>query len=707
MEPQKKRKFESAIILIKKLENGQLVVVDANTTIMFLNVITLTTLSGFKAKIEHLRYKTRVVDFSGNGEYFATISADLQESRLYSTTTRAAITKITRHHGEVSCVGIDKLNKYMYSCGDDGKTFAIDLKSGKVAFTLPVHVDTVNDIAFSDNGNWLATGSYDRKVSIFNLAMMTPKHKLKTSSPVMKLEFLTANKLLSIGKNNIGTIYNIYSGKTIAILRDIHDDVTQIAKSLNGKFLFIGTVLGYILVYELETYTRLSRKYIKLDSSITSLLFDDDTNELIIGTQNAEILIYNIFYGEEKIKEMLQRKEFDAIQRFVEDNPILAFTKIYQLVINLWDTTLEKAKRALENNDKDTALSLFKHFKDIPSKNKIIQKVLVEYEEYSKFVDLTQQGKLALAYGLASKHPLYRESKIFKALEAQWKKTFIIAQKYALDPKSGEKARDILAPYRGINEKTKMIQELLAQSEVYKRFRVAMGQKEFVVAFELIKQHQFLVEFPEYETLMNYADTIYIKSQELLNMGDTHAAIKLLRILRDFPDFEEEVKEMMLNIDLRQKFFNAISEENIDLAYNIMAKYEDLVNTDEGKALQEQWNNDLNKANAYAVEGDVKGIVESISAYMKIRSKIMSIGTVFAWCYMVQLENALKQKKDRIIIERGIKNYISSFGLQDHILSFYEIFTKYYKDSKLNLELQPQGSLSMWRPSMIVNSILD
>jgi len=74
---------------------------------------------------------------------------------------------------------------------------------------------------------------------------------------------------------------------------------------------------------------------------------------------------------------------------------------------------------------------------------------------------------------------------------------------------------------------------------------------------------------------------------------------------------------------------------------------------------------------------------------------------------MIQLEQAIKRKEDKHLIENGIKNYILCFGIQDQIESFFNIFMKYYKDSKLNLELQTKGSLSMWRPSMIVKSILD
>ena len=70
-------------------------------------------------------------------------------------------------------------------------------------------------------------------------------------------------------------------------------------------------------------------------------------------------------------------------------------------------------------------------------------------------------------------------------------------------------------------------------------------------------------------------------------------------------------------------------------------------------------------------------------------------------------ENAVRAKEPQHKIEDGIKQYILNFGLEDQILSFFDFFIKRYPESKLNLELQTKGSLSMWRPSMIVNSILD
>jgi len=704
----KSKSIQKPIISIKILDDQRLVVVDSETTVRYLNKDSLEMLNGFKVNIKHLRYKESIFEFSKNGEYFTSLSSDCRESLLYSAKTKKIITKVDRHHGEASCVGIDPLNRYMFSCGDDGKSFAMDVKSGKLVFTLPVHVDTVNDIAFSENGNWVATVSYDRKVSLFNLVTMTPKAKLKAhTAPVMNVRFFHKNKIVTIDKNSTAIVWSVTSGKIIERLQGIHDDVIKMTVSADEQFLFLGTALGYVLVYDLETYALLSQKYIKITSPITAMEFDPENNYLILGTQDGFLILYDIYEGEETLKELLVQKKFEEIQASTENNPLLAYTQIYTLVVNLWETTLEKAKIALQNGDKERAILLFKNFKNIPSKNRIMQQVIRDYVDFDKFKLYIQQGKLPLAYSLANKYPVYKDSKLYKALEERWRKAFAQAQKYALQPKGEDRAKEILTPYRGISEKTKLIQELLTQGEVYKRFRVAMSQKEFKICFELIKQHPFLCEFPEYQTLINFGDTLYIKAQASIKDGDTHAALKVLRTLVDFPDFVQEVKIMMKEIDARQKFFQAVEEDDIVSAYNMMAEAEDLQDTEDGMKLQEEWNEALSMASKFAVEGDSQGLKNSLALYLNISSKYMAIGTVFGWCYMVQLENAIAKKAKQDKIENGIKNYMLNFGIQDQIENFFNYFKDVYPKSKLSLEHLTQGSLKMWRPSMIVDSILE
>ena len=83
MKPVRNKSLDEAIVLLKIIDNNTLVVVDAKTTIRLLDKNSLEMIDGFKVKINHQYYKSRVTDFSSDGNYFTTLSADRRESNSY------------------------------------------------------------------------------------------------------------------------------------------------------------------------------------------------------------------------------------------------------------------------------------------------------------------------------------------------------------------------------------------------------------------------------------------------------------------------------------------------------------------------------------------------------------------------------------------------------------------------------------------------
>jgi len=696
------------IILLKILEDKRALVVDSQATIRFLKVDSFDLLGGFKLGIKYRHYKTSVISFCDDASYFATVTSTAREAKLFNTKTKKLISKMGRNHGEVTVVAIDPLKRYMFSCGDDGKSFVVDIESGKFIFTLPHHSDTINDIAFSKDGNWVATASYDRKISLFSLSTLTPKNVLKShSDPVMHLSFFHENKLLSIDKNASAIIWNIYDGKVFGRLEGIHDSVESLFIDKEERFLFLGTTLGYIIVYDLETLELISSQYIKLNSEILSIAFDEDNSLLLLGTQKGELLSYDIFEGLDYFKALLKKRAFKDIEALLKKNPLLKYTQPYSDLESFWSVTLQKAKLILQNGDRDKAMLLFGEFRYMSNKNGIIQKLLKEYEEFPKFTALAKSGKLALAYALANKYPSYQESSIYKALEKRWKRSFSEAQRALLDPRGAQQAKDMLAPYRGISEKTRFIQDLFAKSDVYRQFREALSKKEFHVCFELVRQNSFLKELPEYESLVKYGDSLYEKAKKSMDLGEIHQAIKLLRVLEDFEMYKNEARKFTLDLESKAKFFAAIKDEDIATAFDMMENVQSLLMTPEGRELESMWSHDLHLANAAAAQAKIGELKKILDKYMKIHSKYIALATIFSFAYMVELESSLQKGVQKSILEKGIKNYILNFGVTEQIEVFYNLFKESYPDTKLNLELLTKGSFSMWRPSMIVNSILD
>ena len=708
MKPIKSEKFDKTITHLEILRNKYLLAVDALTTVRYLNMETLEMLNQLKANAIQTGFTYKSVDFSLDGNYFALISSGAKESKLYNTKTKKLVASVNRHQGDVSCVGIDPKGRYMFSCGEDGLTFGVDIKSGQLAFTLPRHVDTVNDIAFSKDTNLVATGSYDKSIVLFNLMTMSPIERLKAhAAPIVKLQFLSKRRLLSIDKRGGIIVWDVAKLKIVARPQNIHDDVTKIVVGNDEKFLFIGTKLGYIIVYDLKTYEQVSMKYIKLDSPVSALGFDETNKNLLIGTEAGDLLIYDIFQDQNAIYEALTYKKYSLVQGYIDNNPLLIYTDAYITFNTLWEKSLQKAKDIMENGDKEKATKLFENFMEIPSKRQLIQKFFEKYKDYDKFLLLVKQNKLPLAYGLTKTNPVFKDTKAYLFMESQWKKSVVLAQKYLLNPNNEDKVKEIFAPYRGIPEKTIIIQEIFQNAMVYNRFKTSIVNKNFKIAFEYVKKYSFLKESAEYGILIKYSDSLYVKAQELQKSGDTHGAIKMYRMLLDFDDFKEEAKEMIYEIENQHKFFNALKTNDIATVYNILDSSLELQSAQEGIKLEKIWDGDYEKASEAASRSDVEGVKKILEKYLQIRSKHMAIGTLISWCYITELNRALKSKIEQKTIENGIKNYVLYFGLSDQIVTFFEEFHKTYSETKLNLESLTKGSMDSWRPSMIIKSILD
>lgn len=707
MKPIKKSSFTQAVIYTQILDAKTLLAVDALTTIVYLDIETLQLMDELKVDVAHTRQGSKVVSFSSDAKFFALIDKEYKTSMLYETKGKKLLTVIDRHQGEVSCVAIEPLGRYMFSCGDDGITYGIDIKSEQLSFTLPPHKDFVTDIAFTQDGKWAATSSYDKNISLYNLAMMTPHAKLKAhSAPVIKVQFLEGGRLFSLDKKSGAIVWDINSAKVIARLKGIHDEVISMCVGSNNRFLFLGTKLGYVLVYDLFTYEQISKKYIKLSDAISSLNFDEAREELIVASANGELRVYDIFEQEEHLRELLEQKKYANISSCIKSNPLLVFTKPYRMFEMLWEKTLQRAKLLLENSEKVKAEGLFKDFLVIASKKQQMQKLISEYSEYEKFLSYVKAQKLSLAYSLVNLHPLYKETKVYKSMEAQWEKDFALAKKYMLDQKLSYKVQEILSPYRGISEKTALIQELIQNVNVYKRFREAITHKKFKLAFEIVKQGKFLKDYPEYRALINYSDSLYMKAQVMLGNGDTNSALQIFRILLDFDDFRDEAKESIAEIEAKRKFFSALKEGNTALAYSIMDEFDTLRESQDGKVLHTQWREDIQKADDLALYADIEGVKGILAKYMNIKSKSKEIADVFSKAHITQLYRALDEDIEQKSVENGIKNYILYYGVTKRIEGFFEDFKVKFPHSKININSQKQGSIESWRPSMIVESIL-
>ncbi|MGZ8548045.1 MAG: hypothetical protein ACXW33_05555, partial [Sulfuricurvum sp.] len=464
------------------------------------------------------------------------------------------------------------------------------------------------------------------------------------------------------------------------------------------------TKLGYIGLYDMQSMELVRQRYIKESEEITSLAFIESGFRLAVGTAQGNVRFYSLFGNQEEYMDLLRHRQYKEFYAILEENPILLYSKMYELAEKVWDDVLSKARNYLEKKEKVKAKELLGLFAGIPQKNAFILQMLRDYDKYAQFQTYTQEGRLSLAYSMAKQYTVFQDSEPYRKMEERWKKLFSKAQELILGANGEEQARTLLAPYRGISEKTLLIQELFTERRLYEYFKKVIALRDFVKFFYLVNNHPFLKEFTEYSTVVEYAEKLYMQAQMAYKGGELSTAKKACEILISFPDYSAEAHEMLDTIKVKHLFFDAIASENFLNAFSYLNSYPLLYETPEAQKLENHWNKVLDIALRYAAKGEIGGLRKHFEYYFSINAKYSAMGAVFSQCYAVQLEQKLRAHAPVGELENGLRNYVEMFGCDDYILYFFAIYAREY-ETQMDLKTLKQGSLEGWSPSMIMDDI--
>lgn len=697
--------FKQPVLFLKSLSNGNLGVIDAQNTLRIVDTATYDIIDGFKTNIQHDRLIGSYVDMTPDSEYSISALVGGNQAAIFSLSKRELLYQAGRHRGEVESVGLDPNGRYFVTCGQDGKSFAWVLKTSRLAFSLPQHLDKVSTVAFNDNGQWIATGSFDHTINLLNIATMNkPIRLLGHTSAIVKIIFLPDAKLLSVERDGGLIVWDMSNATVIKKLQKMDDEVTSMCISTTKRFVFVTTKLGYVGLYDMQTMKQVSFDYIKISETITSATFLIDPIRLAIGTVEGNVRFYSLLGDEERYTKMVKKGEFKPFYDALDDNPMLFYSKAYESAEHIWLDVIKKARSYLEQNERKKARELFAPFIEISKKKVLISQMLNSYEKYEQFEHCAEEGPLPLAYSLAKQYPSFQDSEHYRNMEARWKKLFFKAQELILTPNGDEKAEELLSPYRGISEKTTLIQQLFADRTMYLYFKKTIAQQDYVKFFSLIKKYPFLKEFAEYTEVMDYADKLYIQSQKAYAKGDYSTARKACEILINFPDYSTEANEVMNTIRIKHLFYEAISTNNLSNAFAYLSAHPLLYETSEAQALERQWNSAVDKAQKFAAKGNAHDTLAVFEPYFSIRSKYTAMGSVISQAYCVQLEQKLRHNAPQEVIEYGIRQYVGIFGADEGIKGIVDLL-KRISQSKIDISILRQGSLESWTPANKIDDI--
>ena len=660
-------------------------VIDKKNTYRIFKIENYELDGGFRINLPENNPIENSVDISSSGNYLAIAIKGKNKTTIWDINQKKLIHTLGWHKGEVLSVSFDNEENYLLTGGMDGRGYLWSIESGGMVLSLPPHPDYILASSFSKNSLWCATGSYDRLISIVNITSININYRKKSHrGAITKIIFLK-KYMISGDKTGEIIVWDYTKGKIIAKLSGVSDMVIDMVTDEKEEYLFVISKEKKVYLYSLNEFELVTDKFIKLNEFPSCLEFVGEKSELLIGTLSGSIYVYNIFSDNKKLIKFINENNYEKAYELIKENPFLKRTNEYKTLEDKWNKTIELAYKLMEKGDYDKAKFILRPFLAVPQKRTIIQNILNDFGEFEKFKKAVLKLKYPLAYSLANQYPSFKETIYYKKMEDDFKKIFNKAKELIKIKGQEEKVKKLLMPFRGVPQKTPLIQALFNDKHLYDLLNMLFLKRQFDKFFELISRNPFLYESSEYENAMKYAEKLDNAIRDFLNKGEFKKVISYSNLLRDFPEYKEKAEEYIKKAKVYMNFLNALSNNNFDLIEKMVIDYPFLIDTNDYQDYKKNVTNKFKQVEKYSAFGDVENILKIIKDLLKSKTFYYKIIGLIKSAYLNQLLKLL-QKKDKSKLEKGINNYISYFDMDNEIKDIINIA------NKLNLNIKVTSS---------------
>jgi WD40 repeat protein len=237
----------------------------------------------------------------------------------------------------------------------DHRIHLIDLASGQMIRSLKGHEYTIYDLAFSADGERLASASQDKTARIWNVSTGETLHVLKGhEAAVHGIAWSPDGNQIATGSlDNTARIWSSITGQSTAVMREAQDHINTVGWRPDGKVIAAGSKDKAIRLY--DTAGKLIYQWPNLPNEVESLKFSSDSKRLLFtyGSNTEPPIgcqIMDMTTG--KMVQRYSGHENSPIScTFIGDGQLAASGDTYSH-IHLWDTTTGKTIRKLYGRGK-------------------------------------------------------------------------------------------------------------------------------------------------------------------------------------------------------------------------------------------------------------------------------------------------------------------------------------------------------------------
>ena len=261
---------------------------------------------------------------------------------------------ITEHSKYVNSVCWSPDGKYLASGSGDETLIIWNANSGQRLKTLKGHSESVRSVCWSPDGKHLASGSRDKTVIIWDAES---GEKLKTleghSHWVKSVSWSPDGKYLASGSQDGSVIiWDAESGEKLKTLAGHYYSVYSVSWSPDGKYLASGAGDAFVIIWDAESGEKL-KTLAGHYYSVYSVSWSPDGKYLASGSGDKTLIIWDAKSGE-KLKTLKGHSSFVESVCWSPDGKYLA-SGSYDKTLIIWDAKSGEKLKTLKGHSDEVS----------------------------------------------------------------------------------------------------------------------------------------------------------------------------------------------------------------------------------------------------------------------------------------------------------------------------------------------------------------